>query len=73
MHSYFQRGSFSAMKLKTLYVLKNVSLDGSMKKHSANERRIVARPFELLGQFVAVNVAAVGHVRRAACNADALI
>ena len=44
-----------------------------MKKQSADERRVVARPFEFLRQFGTVNVTAVGHVRRAACNADALI
>ena len=36
-----------------------------MKKQSADKRHIVARPFELFRQFVAVNVVAVGHVRRA--------
>ena len=44
-----------------------------MKKQSADKRRVVARPVERLGQFVAVNVPAVGDVRRAACNADTLI
>ena len=44
-----------------------------MKKKCADKRRVVARPVELVWQLVAVSMAAVGHVRRAACKADALI
>ena len=44
-----------------------------MKQQNADKCRIVARPVELLGQLVAVNVTAVDHMRRAACNARALI
>ena len=44
-----------------------------MKEQSADEGHIVARPFELLRQLVAINVVVVGDMRRAACNASALI
>ena len=44
-----------------------------MKKQSADKRRVVACPVEFLRQLGAVNVAAVDHVRRAVCKADAFM
>ena len=42
-----------------------------MKEQSADERRVIARPVELLRQIVAVGVVAVVEMRRAACNVRA--
>ena len=70
---FIHRRSFSAVKLKTLYVSKIVSVDGSMKKKCADERRVVARPVELLGQFKAVDMVAAVNVRRVACKGSAAI
>ena len=55
-------------------MLVRVLKSGATKKKSADERRIVARPFEFLGRRVAVDVAAVVYMRRErACELSPLI